>query len=186
MILTLTGPSGVGKTTLLENLLNRLPDARLLESTTTRAPRPSDEAAFAYVSDETFTAMESRGEFLWSVHPHGKRYGTRKAAVDEALAGGLSISILVISAVAALHAYAKQLGNAQEVKSLYIGIDDEAELRKRFAARGDMAPQEVESRIAECRSWEAQARASGIPFLFLDGKLSREELCLRALAFLRQ
>jgi guanylate kinase len=171
MLVTITGPSGVGKTTLAHTLLSTLPHAQTLENFTTRAPRPSDEH-FKYVSDAEFDAMLARGEFIWIATPHGKRYGTRKRAVDIALSSPhIFISILVIDAVAKLHAYAK--GSAT---SLYVEIEDEAELRRRFKSRGDMSEEEVESRIAECRSWGEEAHHAQVPFIFLDGSVSKEAL----------
>lgn len=97
MLVTITGPSGVGKTTLYNNL-RRERGFRPLVSTTSRAPRASDEEGFEYVSDEQFDALEKDGVFLWVVHPHGKKYGTRKIRIDEALTRD-TISILVIEAV---------------------------------------------------------------------------------------
>lgn len=184
MILTLTGPSGVGKTTLLNNVMHALPHAQPLESVTTRAPRPTDESSFVYVSDEEFDAMQARGEFLWQVEVHSKRYATRKAAIDLALTHEVYIAVLLIEAVETLHDYATLKGKPKEVTSLYIEINNEAELHRRFAERNDMSDTEVESRIAECRSWNAQAKNSRAPFVFLDGNRTREALLAQALAII--
>lgn len=181
MILTITGPSGVGKTTLLHNLLKAYPEAYALESITTRAPRPTDEGGYVYMNEEEFKETEKRGEFLWTAHPHTKSYGTRKDALDTALAHGFSVAVLIIEAVEKLHAYAK---DKQQVRSLYIKIDEEEELRRRFLQRDDMSEKEIEARIAECRSWNERARNSSVPFYFLDGIKSREELLRETLQLL--
>ncbi|MEK7613072.1 MAG: AAA family ATPase [Patescibacteria group bacterium] len=179
MIATISGPSGVGKTTLLNNVLHVAPHAEPLKSVTTRAPRPTDELSYEYVTEAQFDELERRGELLWAVRTHGRRYGTRKKLIDDALSKDLAIAVLVIDAVQKLHVYAHG-----SVRSLYIRIDDEAELRKRFSKRGDMTPEEVESRMVECRSWNKEAELSGVPFVYLDGKKSREELLEDALAAL--
>lgn len=180
MILTITGPSGVGKTTLLNGLMDALSGSQNLEAYTTRDPRPTDEN-YCYVSDHEFDAMEARGEFLWTAHPHGKKYGTRKFALDQALASpDINISVLVIDAVKKLHTYAPGL-----VVSFYIHIDDEAELRRRFSERNDMPEDSVEARIAECKSWYEEAQKSGVPFIYVDGKKSREELVKDVLTVLK-
>lgn len=172
MILTITGPSGVGKTTLLHNLLKAYPEAYALESVTTRAPRPTDEGSYVYVNEEKFKKMEEQGEFLWTVSPHGKRYGMRKEPLDKALAEGLAVSILVIEAVEKLHAYAQK----GAVRSFYVEIDNEEDLRKRFQSRGDMTVEQVEARILECRSWNERAKSSSVPFEYLNGATTREGL----------
>lgn len=180
MIVAIAGPSGVGKTTLLQGLRQSIPDAHLLMSVTTRAPRPSDEPAFEHVSEEDFENIQKNGEFLWHFTPHGKRYGTRKSAVDEALHGGIYISILVIPAIKVLYDYAKE-----KVIPFYIQIEDKEELHRRFKERGDMSEEEIVSRIAECRSWGEAASLSGVPFIYLDGTKSREELLKEALTHIK-
>lgn len=177
MILTITGPSGVGKTTLLHNLLKKIPGAHTLTSITTREKRPSDEPGeYEYVTDAEFNALSKQGAFLWEVHPHGKKYATRKDTVDRALREGFYIPVLVIDAVAKLHAYAKTQSLSDSVRSLYILIDDEAELRKRFAERNDMTDAQIESRLLECRTWNDDSRKSGAPFIYVPATRTREEI----------
>src|ERR1035437_3319491 len=121
MILSITGPSGVGKTTLMHNLLQRLPNAVPLTSVTTRAPRPSDEPGeYEYVSNDEFDAIAKSGAFLWEARAYVNRYGTRKAIIDEALASTkLYIPVLVIDAVTTLHAYATANGTTDALHSMY-------------------------------------------------------------------
>ncbi|MBX4192130.1 AAA family ATPase [Candidatus Parcubacteria bacterium] len=174
MIVTLTGPSGVGKTTLLRSLVRALPHAHPLMSYTTRSPRPTDEPGeYTYVGDEQFEKMKS--SFLWEAKTYKSRYGTRKEDIDFALAHDIYIPILVMDAVKKLHTY-----TSTKVTYLYIHIDDENELRRRFQERGDN-PEEVEARIAENKTWFKEAQQSGIPFIYLDGKQTREELLAQAL-----
>jgi guanylate kinase len=183
MIISLTGPSGAGKTTLLHNLLKALPNARPLTSTTTRAPRPTDEPGeYHYVSDEEFDAMARAGAFLWQVGPHGKRYATTQAMADEALEDGVVIPVLTIEAAQFLNTYARQRGKEQAVTFLYVSLPGEGALRARLEARGDLTPKELEARVAECRSWDARARESGVPFIYIDASGTKKETLARALA----
>lgn len=176
MIISITGPSGVGKTTLLHNLLRSIPQARTLTSVTTREQRPSDEPGeYQYVTDAEFDALSAKGAFLWEVNPHGKKYATRRDTIDIALREGFYLPVLVVGAVEKLHAYANAQGLEGNVRSLYILIDDEEELRKRFKERGD-SPAETEVRIRECRDWNAQAEASGVPFIYLHATKKREDI----------
>ncbi len=185
MILSLTGPSGVGKTTLLHNLLRTLPNAHPLESITTRAPRSSDEPGeYRYVERGQFEAMESEGVFLWTAHSDTNRYGTRKVIVDSALGSGMYIPILVMQVISILYSYADRVHKKNELRLIYIHMNDEEELRKRLQERGDSA-QSIERRIKECRSWHTDAKASGVPFLFLEGSLSREKLLEQSVAYMQ-
>lgn len=186
MILSITGPSGVGKTTLMHNLLSALPNAKPLMSYTTRAPRPSDERGeYSYVTGEEFEAMEKAGEFLWTASAYVNRYGTRKADVDAALGANeeLHMPVLVLSAVKKLHEYANETGTIKDLRSFYIRIENEAELRSRFKERGDK-PEEAEARIQECKSWNEEAKNLGVPFIYLEAQKRREDILADALAHL--
>ncbi|MDO8548179.1 MAG: AAA family ATPase [bacterium] len=182
MILSITGPSGVGKTTLLHNLLKNIPEARPLTSYTTREARPSDEPGeYAYVSHEEFKQIEQSGVFLWEAKTYVNRYGTKKEDIDRALNGGFYVPVLVIDAVKKLHEYARSVGKESQATYMYIFIDDENELRKRFKERGDSA-EETEARIQECRDWNAKVAESGVPFIYLQATKKREDILADALA----
>ncbi|HEV8666647.1 MAG TPA: hypothetical protein VN665_02245 [Candidatus Paceibacterota bacterium] len=187
MILSLTGPSGVGKTTLMHNLLHALPNVKTLTSYTTRAPRESDEPGeYNYISQEEFDRMQAAGEFLWTAQAYVNHYGTRKADIDIALANKdtLYMPVLVLSAVKKLHEYANEVGKTGNLHSMYIHIEDEAELRSRFKERGDK-PEEAEARIQECKDWNEQAKNLGVPFIWLEAQKKREDIVDDALAHIK-
>lgn len=172
---------------MMHNLLERLPNVKPLVSYTTRAPRPSDEPGeYNYVTDEEFDRMAHSGEFLWTASAYINRYGTRKADIDMALESkeALFMPVLVLSAVKTLHEYAKEVGKSANLHSMYIHIEDEAELRSRFKERGDK-PEEAEARIQECRSWNEQAKNLGVPFIWLEAQKNRETIVADALAHLK-
>ena len=89
----LSGPSGVGKSTVVAHLRARHPEIWLSVSATTRAPRPGEVEGETYhfVSAEEFAAMVGRGEFLEWAEFAGHAYGTPRAPVEEHLARGVPV-----------------------------------------------------------------------------------------------
>jgi len=87
------GPSGVGKTTLVAELLRRRPNLQLSVSATTRARRDGEEDGIHYrfLSHEEFDRLEREGAFLEFAVVHGERYGTPRDPVIEALASGRTV-----------------------------------------------------------------------------------------------
>lgn len=82
-LLVVAGPSGVGKSSVVAEVLTRHPNARLSVSATTRAPRPgeSDGVHYYFVSPERFTEMAASGELLEWAEYAGNRYGTPREPV---------------------------------------------------------------------------------------------------------
>ena len=96
-LIVLSGPSGVGKDTVLRELRDLDPELRYSVSYTTRAPRPGevDGVAYTFVDTDTFRAMAERGEFLEWAQVHGHLYGTSEARVKEALDRGEDIVLKI-------------------------------------------------------------------------------------------
>ncbi|HLY78114.1 MAG TPA: guanylate kinase [Caulobacteraceae bacterium] len=91
LMLVLSSPSGVGKTSLSRRLVADHPDLDLSISMTTRAPRPGEHHGreYFFVSEAEFDAKIAAGEFLEWAKLHGhQRSGTVKAQVMESLAAG--------------------------------------------------------------------------------------------------
>lgn len=187
MIITVTGPSGVGKTTLTNALLENLPNAVRLVSVTTRPARPTDPPGeYEQVSQEEFEQLERAGAFLKPFSAHGFRFGTRKKDILNALTNGTFIAVLVIEAVELFRTIAKEHGHEQELVCLYLHLDDEEELRRRLGERGDTVDAEIERRIVECRSWSERARTSDAGFVYLDASASKKEVIEQALRYIKK
>jgi guanylate kinase len=86
LALIVTSPSGAGKTTLVQRLLNRFPDMVQSVSVTTRAPRAGEINGrdYHFVSQEEFDAMAARGAFAEHALVHGHLYGTSLEKMMEA------------------------------------------------------------------------------------------------------
>jgi len=91
--IVVSGPSGVGKTTLCHGLLEKDSHLAFSISATTRPPRANeiDGKDYFFVSPEEFERMKSEGELAEWAHVHGHYYGTPKRWLDEQLERGISI-----------------------------------------------------------------------------------------------
>ena len=89
-LIVLTGPSGVGKGTLLRSLVHRHPDLYVSVSVTTRAPRPGevDGQNYYFVTRPQFERMVAQGELLEWAEFAGNCYGTPRRAVEEKIQDG--------------------------------------------------------------------------------------------------
>jgi guanylate kinase len=93
LLVIISGPSGVGKDTIIDALQKRghRPEYHYVVTCTTRARRPNevDGVSYNFVSLSEFAALRDAGELLEANEVHGNWYGTPRAGVREALAGGL-------------------------------------------------------------------------------------------------
>jgi len=89
----ISAPSGGGKTSLLNALLERDAHVALSVSHTTRAPRPgeTDGVHYFFVDESSFQALADRGAFLEHARVFGFRYGTSRAAVERQLSEGYDV-----------------------------------------------------------------------------------------------
>lgn len=89
-LFVMSGPSGAGKGTLVSRLLERIPDAWVSISATTRAPREGevDGVHYLFLSDEEFDRMVEQDGLLEWARVHDRRYGTPRALVEEHRAAG--------------------------------------------------------------------------------------------------
>ena len=97
LLIVISGPSGVGKDTLLRGLLELDPNLRYSVSFTTRAPRPGevDGTNYSFVSRDQFEKLIEKGEFLEHATYDGNLYGTSAARVEEARASGRDIILKI-------------------------------------------------------------------------------------------
>ena len=96
-LVVISGPSGVGKDTVLHSLFELEPQLRYSVSYTTRAPRPGEVegTSYSFVDEPTFLAMVERGEFLEWARVHGNLYGTSLARVRECLDRGEDVVLKI-------------------------------------------------------------------------------------------
>lgn len=97
LLFVVSAPSGTGKTTLVERLVERVPNLRLSRSYTSRAARAgeTDGVDYNFISRERFQAMRARGEFLECAELFGHFYGTRALDTERALRRGRDLVLVI-------------------------------------------------------------------------------------------
>jgi guanylate kinase len=154
-VFVITGPSGVGKGTLIGGLLERLPELELSVSATTRAPRPGEQDGVDYhfLDDAEFDRRVLAGEFVEHAGYSGRRYGTLRSDLDQRLERGAPVVLEI------------EVQGARQVREtmpdavrIFIAPPSEDALRARLIARGTDTPEQIEARLTAARE-ELGARA---------------------------
>ena len=141
----ITGPSGVGKGTLIRTLLGRVPELELSVSATTRRPRLGETHGVDYhfLDDEEFDRRVREGEFIEHATYSGRRYGTLRSDLEQRLARGAPV-VLEIEVQGA-----RQIAETMpEAVRIFIAPPSEEALRNRLVGRGTDDPEQVEARLA--------------------------------------
>ena len=146
LLFVISGPSAVGKGTVVKRVLSDRENIRVSVSATTRSPRTGEEEGVHYyfMSDAEFKEMADGGGFLEYAFVHGHYYGTPKKAVEEQLAQGNDV-ILEIDVQGA--AQVKDTGT--EAVYIFVMPPSMEELRHRFDARGTESPDDIELRMGK-------------------------------------
>ncbi len=144
MLIVVSSPSGGGKGTLIDRVLQTVPRVSYSVSYTTRAPRGAEQDGreYFFVSAATFEGLIRQGEFLEWADVYGHLYGTSKAQVERERAAGKDI-ILEIDVQGA--ASIRQL--IDDAVSVFILPPSFELLRNRLAARGTDSLADLERRL---------------------------------------
>ena len=147
--MVVTGPSGVGKGTLIRALRERLPGLQLSVSATTRAPRPGEEEGFDYhfLSGAEFDRLLEAGAFVEHAEYAGNRYGTLRSEIDRARESGARALVLEIEVQGARQVRDALPGATQ----VFIAPPSDEALRTRLVGRGADDPDQIERRLEVAR-----------------------------------
>ncbi|MES9589021.1 MULTISPECIES: guanylate kinase [unclassified Streptomyces] len=144
----LSGPSGVGKSTVVAHMRKVHPEVWLSVSATTRRPRPGERNGVHYffVDDEEFDKLIANGELLEWAEFAGNRYGTPRRAVLDRLEAGEPVLLEIDLQGARL--VRQSMPDAQLV---FLAPPSWEELVRRLTGRGTEAPEVIERRLAAAR-----------------------------------
>jgi len=144
-LFVVSGPSGVGKGTLVARVRDRLPGLGLTVSATTRAPREGEKNGVSYyfMDDSEFARRVENGEFLEWANVHGHRYGTLKAEAERLMAEGSSV-VLEIDVQGGLNVRKVY----PDVVLVFIEPPSIEELERRLRGRGTEDESSIELRLA--------------------------------------
>ncbi len=151
----ISGPSGVGKGTVVRRVLERHPEIRLSVSVTTRRPPAFEREGvdYRFVTDERFDELVASGAFLEWAHVVGHRSGTPAAPVERDLAAGHDV-VLEIDVQGA-----RQVRNrVPDAVLVFLAPPSMAELERRLRSRGTESEDRLRVRLATA---EAEMRERG-------------------------
>jgi guanylate kinase len=143
-VFVITGPSGVGKGTLIKMLLDRVPSLALSVSATTRAPREGEEDGVDYhfLTEEQFQERKGSKDFLEFASYSGNHYGTLNSELERCLKKGCSVVLEI------------EVQGAQQVRQsrpdsiqIFIAPPDPAVLRERLTGRGTDSAEAIDKRL---------------------------------------
>ena len=147
-VFVITGPSGVGKGTLIRALRERVPELELSVSATTRRARPGETQGVDYhfLSDDEFERHVTAGDFVEHAEYSGRRYGTLREELERRVAGGHPV-VLEIEVQGA-----RQVRDTlPEAVQIFITPPSEDALRARLIGRGTDDADQVAKRLDTAR-----------------------------------
>ena len=144
----ISGPSGVGKSTVLKALLEKRKDLYFSVSATTREPRPGevDGVHYHFMDVDTFREWIAKDEFLEYAEYVGNFYGTPSRYVDAAMVEGKDV-ILDIEVQGAIQVTSKR----PETVRIFIAPPSWEELQRRLTERGTDSPEKIQKRLLRAK-----------------------------------
>jgi guanylate kinase len=176
----LSGPSGVGKSTVVAELRRTSPQIWLSVSVTTRQPRPGevDGRDYYFVDDAKFDRMIADGEMLEWASPHGThRSGTPRGPVEEKLKAGIPCLLEIDLAGARQVKHA-----APDARMVFLAPPSWDELVRRLTGRGTESPEVIRRRLATAREEIAAADEFDVTLV----NTSVTDVCRQLVALMEQ
>ena len=172
-LIVLTGPSGVGKGTLMNAILQRYPELHYSVSTTTRSPRPGEVNGknYHFITRSEFEKLVTQGEFLEWAEFAGNCYGTpREAVLNHIQSGKLVVLEIELEGARQIrHTFPSAL-------SIFILPPSFAELEKRIRGRGQDAEEAISRRLNRAEEEIAAADEFDLQIINNDFEQALQEI----------
>ena len=175
-LFVVSGPSGVGKNTLLNEIIDSCEKVQYSVSATSRPIRPGevDGKSYYFVSREQFERLIAEDALLEYAEYVGNYYGTPLAPIQEAIENGIDV-VMDVEVVGALK-IRKRLSSAVLV---FVTAPSFEVIRRRLVHRGDVAPGLMEERLNRAK-WECE-QAVHYDYIIVNDDLSRASAELKAI-----
>jgi guanylate kinase len=158
VLFLVSAPSGAGKTTLCQRLMEAYPNITYSVSSTTREPRAGEVNGkdYDFIDVETFDRLVEEGEFLEHAIVHGNRYGSRKSAVVECFNQGKSVLLDIdVQGAELIRKYLRSLEPdcvlRQSFVDVFISPPSLEVLRQRLEGRGKDTEEIIERRLRNAK-----------------------------------
>ena len=178
VVVVISGPSGVGKDTVIEKVIEKSSDMIFSISHTTREPRPlesggmeKDGVHYHFISEEEFLAKIEMGEFAEYTNVEGTYYGTTIETIENDTKKGKDV-VLNLDPKGAFSVHEK-LGN---VISIFIKPESLEGLEKRLRGRGTETEQDIRKRMTNAREQLAESKHYDYSVVNVDGELEQTVL----------
>jgi guanylate kinase len=184
LLIVISAPSGAGKTTLCDRLLQDFPEISYSISCTTRPPRGEEEDGedYHFLTSKSFEAHVQAGDFLEHAAVHGARYGTLKEPVRAAFAEGLSVLMDIdVAGAAQVRRHVAGLPPDDPMRRGFVDVfvrpPSLEALRERLEARGEDDAPAIERRLRNAAG--ELARAGEFRYQIVNDNLdfAYRELC---------
>ena len=155
LVICVSGPSGVGKGTIIKRVMSMRPNVAHSISVTTRAPRPgeTDGVDYYFRDEAAFRQMQDQGEILESDHYCGNYYGTPLSPLEQLVSQGIDV-LLDITVPGSISI----MKNYPEAISLFLLPPSFSELQRRLEKRGTEDAGAMQRRLQKARDEISQAR----------------------------